>query len=94
MRNLGTALTLALSLAAFAGSNARADTIFNFSGTIVTYTIPMTGVYNIVAAGAQGGTSNDGIAGSLGAVISGDVFLTAGMVLDIVVGADPLPYPL
>src|SRR5215469_13732719 len=48
MRKLGSAVTLALSLAAVASSGARADT-FDFSGTVVTYTIPTTGVYEIVA---------------------------------------------
>jgi hypothetical protein len=90
MRNLGSALTLALSLAAVAGAAARAET-FEFSGAVVTYTIPMTGVYHIVAAGAQGGTSNSGTPGGLGALMSGDVFLTAGTALDIVVGGSPLP---
>jgi hypothetical protein len=84
MRNCRSALTLVF-LAAVA-NNARADT-FDFSGAIVTYTIPTTGVYDIVAAGAQGGTDGTGLGtGGLGAVIGGDVLLTAGTVLDIVVG--------
>jgi hypothetical protein len=90
MRNLGSALILVLSLAAVTGFGARAET-FDFSGTVITYTIPATGVYEIVAAGAQGGASNSGTPGGLGAVMSGDVFLTAGTVLNIVVGGSPLP---
>src|SRR5205807_3578333 len=73
---------------ALVGSNSRAATI-NYSGTIVTYTAPTPGTYNIVAAGAQGGSSGPGTPGGLGAIISGDVFLTAGTILDIVVGGMP-----
>jgi hypothetical protein len=63
--------------------------IFGYSGSVVTYTVTTTGVYNIIAAGAQGGSGGAGIIGGpggLGAVVGGDVFLTAGTVLDIVVG--------
>ena len=57
-------------------------TTFNETGGIVTYTVPTTGIYDIVAYGAQGG----GGAGGLGAEIGGDVSLTAGEVLTIAVG--------
>src|SRR5580704_8986372 len=93
MLNFGRALPLSLLAAAVVGSSARAD-IFDYSGTVVTYTIPTTGVYDIVAAGAQGGNGANFLPlifgqGGLGAIVSGDVFLTAGRTLDIVVGGMP-----
>jgi hypothetical protein len=54
------------------------------SGSIQTYTIPATGTYDISVSGAQGGL------GGLGASVSGDVSLTQGTVLDIVVGQQGL----
>ncbi|HEY6345227.1 MAG TPA: hypothetical protein VIY49_27345 [Bryobacteraceae bacterium] len=64
---------------------ARADIVFNYTGAIETYSVPTTGVYTIISAAAQGGAGTYG-SGGLGAVVSGNVFLTAGTVLDIVVG--------
>jgi len=74
----------ALCASALLVANAKADLI-SYSGTIDTYTISTTGIYDITVAGAQGGTSFEG-GGGLGAVISGDITLTAGTQLDIVVG--------
>jgi hypothetical protein len=68
-----------------AGSSARAD-LFSYTRAVVDYTVPVTGSYNITVAGAQGGSS--GTTGGLGAVISGDVSLTAGEVLAIAVGGE------
>ena len=39
---------------ATAASSAQAD-VFNYTGTIVDYTVPTTGLYEITAFGAQGG---------------------------------------
>jgi hypothetical protein len=58
--------------------------LFNFTGAIVTYTIPASSFYFIVAAGAQGGPGFD--IGGFGAAVGGDIFLTQGTQLDIVVG--------
>jgi hypothetical protein len=58
---------------------------YDYTGTIVTYTVPVTATYDIIAFGAQGG--GDSIfAGGLGAEVSVVVTLTAGSVLDILVG--------
>ena len=55
---------------------------------IQEWTVPVTGPYSIQAFGAQGGTgtTNGGVPGGLGASIYGEVNLTAGQVLKIVVG--------
>lgn len=53
---------------------------------IQSWTVPATGMYEITAFGPQGGNSSDNIAGGLGAKIKGEFNLTAGTVLDIVVG--------
>jgi len=77
-----------LSVIVSAGG-ARATTIvFNTSGSIVSFTAPVTGVYDITAFGAQGGI-NGGISGpsaGLGAEAGGQFNLTAGQTLSILVG--------
>jgi hypothetical protein len=79
------ALALALAASASASAAARADITYNFTGTIQQYTAPTTGVYTFTVAGAQGG-SNNYQAGGSGVSETGSVTLTAGTVLDIVVG--------
>jgi hypothetical protein len=64
---------------------ARAD-MFTFTGSIQSYTVPTTGIYDITLAGAQGGPGGLSMVGGEGAVLSGDISLTAGEVLKIVVG--------
>src|SRR5271169_5381300 len=76
----GTSL-LALMVA---GTGAEATT-FNYTGAIVDYTIPVTGIYDITAEGAQGGPG-DGGTGGLAALAGGDVSLAAGTQLGIVAG--------
>src|ERR1700722_15662337 len=64
-------------------------TTFNYTDSIVQYTVPTTGLYDVVAVGASGAPSADSPpdgTGGLGAVVSGDVLLTAGEVLEIAVG--------
>ena len=61
-------------------------TVFNYTGSIVTYTVPETGLYDIDAYGAEGGGDANTGAGGLGAEIGGDVMLTQGEVLSIAVG--------
>jgi len=63
--------------------NGIAQTTFNYTGNIVTYTVP-AGVTNISveAFGAQGGNTN----GGLGAQIYGEFTVTPGQVLNILVG--------
>jgi len=68
---------------------ARATPIdFTFTGSLVTFTVPTTDNYQILAFGAQGGNSSlFGIgAGGGGAEIGGDFTLTAGEMLQIAVG--------
>jgi hypothetical protein len=70
-------------------------TTFSYDGTIDTYTVVTTGIYDVFAAGAQGG-DNANSYGGLGATVEGDILLTAGQVLSIVVGGagiNGLPYP-
>jgi hypothetical protein len=82
----GTAL---LGFAA-SGSVANAGPIdFTYTGSLVEFTVPATGPYQILAFGAQGGNGNrrDAVgAGGLGAEIGGTFILTTGEVLQIAVG--------
>jgi hypothetical protein len=63
---------------------------FDYTGSLVTYTVPKTGSYQIIAFGAQGGNSHSfsggSGAGGLGAEIGGNFSLTAGEMLQIAVG--------
>jgi PEP-CTERM motif len=74
----------------FTGSNANNGyvivglTVFNYTGTVVEYTIPTTGFYYVAAVGAQGGSGF--FTGGFGAGVGGSVFLDMGTELDIVVG--------
>ncbi len=54
---------------------------FNYTGRSVDWTVPASGIYRIVASGAQGGLS-----GGLGALIRGDFSLTQGQRVKIAVG--------
>jgi hypothetical protein len=67
---------------------ASNTTTFSYSGSSTTFTITTTGTYDIIAYGAEGGGSGDGNAGGDGAEVGGDVSLTAGTVLDIIVGQE------
>jgi VCBS repeat-containing protein len=66
---------------------------YTYAGKIVTFTAPATGIYDIVAYGAEGGgiaadpaIGFRGAPGGLGAEIGGDVMLTANETLTIAVG--------
>ena len=88
MKRLLLAGTASVLLAApYAAANA-APIDFTYTGTLVTFTVPSTGTYQILAFGAQGGNSTvaAGGQGGLGAEIGGDFSLTAGEVLQIAVG--------
>jgi hypothetical protein len=65
-------------------SGVQAQT-FGYTGSTETFTIPVSGVYQIVALGADGGTGF-GPSGGSGAGITGNVFLSAGTLFDLVVG--------
>jgi hypothetical protein len=60
---------------------------FGESGSIVAYTVPVTGIYHIDAVGGSGGGGLSATKGGLAAEVSGDVQLVAGEVLTIAVGA-------
>jgi hypothetical protein len=59
-----------------------ASWIFDYTGAEVSFIAPTTGIYDITAFGAEGG----GVDGGLGAEIGGDVTLTMGTTLTILVG--------
>jgi hypothetical protein len=92
MKLLFLAGTAFLGLAA-AGSAARATPIdFTYTGSLVTFTVPTTDSYQILAFGAQGGNiALAGTGGGLGAEIGGDFSLAAGEVLQIAVGGAGMP---
>lgn len=60
------------------------------TGTLQQYTVPITGPYRIRAVGGQGGhaTNSTGLGGK-GADMAGDFNLTAGEVINIMVGQQP-----
>ncbi len=71
-------------------------TTFNYTGQIISYTVPVTGSYEIVAIGASGGSGyqaagkaqpSDSV-GGLGGDVAGDIQLIAGEVLEIAVGGE------
>ena len=86
--------TLFLAVATL-GSAAQAQRFeFAYTGSLVTFTVPIDGAYQIIAFGAQGGsaiTQNVIGPGGRGAEIGGDFSLTAGEVLQIAVGGVGLP---
>jgi hypothetical protein len=59
---------------------------YSFSGSVEYVTVASTGVYDILAYGAQGGAGSAVSLGGYGAEIGGDFNLTAGDVLEIIVG--------
>jgi hypothetical protein len=65
---------------------------FSYSGTIESCTVQSTGLYSIVAAGASGGdshfTSDNSLVGTggKGAIVAGEIALTAGTIIDLLVG--------
>jgi hypothetical protein len=84
---LGGAMLLAIAAPC---SGARAVPFdFTYTGSLVTFTVPTIGFYQILAFGAQGGNLNfAGVVGpgGRGAEIAGDFSLTAGEILEIAVG--------
>jgi hypothetical protein len=76
-------------LTAAPGASA-ATTAFSYTGTLVDFTVPATGEYEITAFGAQGesaqNASGGSSAGGKGAEISNHFNLTAGEILEITVG--------
>jgi hypothetical protein len=77
--------TAAFALIGLAAAGQAGAMPFTYIGSIATYDVTTSGAYQITAYGAQGGTEPGAPAG-LGAEVSGDVYLTSGTVLSIVVG--------
>ena len=61
-------------------------TVFAYDRKVDSFTVPTTGIYDIVTYGAQGGSGALGGTGGLGAEVGANVYLTAGEVLGVVVG--------
>ena len=79
-------LLIGVSLLAMASAARAAETPpFAYTGAVVTWTVPVAGVYDILAAGAQGGSAYVNT-GGLGAEAGGAFSLYKGEILDIVVG--------
>lgn len=82
-----SALAMALALA-LAATSAEALTFVN-TGSVQHYTVATTGIYDVVAAGARGSVGNASNfpgSGGAGIAIGAHVSLTAGSLLDIIVG--------
>jgi hypothetical protein len=86
MRILLLAGTSLLNITASVATASALPTTFDFTGGFQTFTAPTTGVYDILASGAQGASSGFKIVGGLGAEIGGSFVLTAGETLSIAVG--------
>ena len=93
-------LTAMACLALTALPAVAAPIVFNTTGAIVDYTVPVSGQYTITAVGARGGnaviskidsngfvTSQSTAFGGLGAEAGGTFGLTQGEILQILVGA-------
>jgi hypothetical protein len=86
-------LLVATAFLALAFSDRAAEAVpfdFTYTGSLVTFTVPTTDTYQILAFGAQGG-SGSFLPGQLGlggrgAEIGGDFSLTTGETLQIAVG--------
>ena len=60
---------------------------FGYTGGVQTFTVPATGTYKLEVWGAQGGTINSSYEnGGLGGYSYGNVLLTAGQTLHVVIG--------
>lgn len=78
------AMLLALAVSEPAAHAQRLE--FAYTGSLITFTVPINGTYQIIAFGAQGGNAA-GAPGGRGAEIGGDFTLTQGETLQIAVGA-------
>ena len=76
---VGLACGLVPSLQA---SDSNSTTSFEYTGSIATWTVPLTASYEITAYGAKGG----GALGGNGAVLGGSFLLDSGVTLNLLVG--------
>ena len=63
-------------------SDSNSTTSFEYTGSIATWTVPLTASYEITAYGAKGG----GAFGGSGAVLGGSFLLDSGVTLNLLVG--------
>ena len=80
-----TGPTLAQCQTAYAGTSWISSYFDVVTQGYQQWTVPMTGTYQIKVAGAQGGSYSSGY-GGYGAILQGDVSLTKGDILYMVVG--------
>jgi hypothetical protein len=80
----------ASALAMTVASAEAGATTFDFTASLVSWTVPTNGVYVITAYGAQGG-SGDLVAGGLGAEAGGYITLSAGTMLAVIAGGQGAP---
>jgi hypothetical protein len=80
----------ASALAMTVASAEAGATTFDFTASLVSWTVPTNGVYVITAYGAQGG-SGDLVAGGLGAEAGGYIPLSAGTMLAVIAGGQGAP---
>jgi hypothetical protein len=67
-------------------SSGNLNGLVSVSGNgVQNWTVPLTSIYRIVAAGAQGGSSST-MSGGGGAIVAGEITLNAGDVIQIVIG--------
>jgi CSLREA domain-containing protein len=66
----------------------RLLTAFTYTGSVQTYSVLTTGTYDLSVAGAQGAVYSVNPTIGEGAVMSGDISLTAGTTLQVVVGGE------
>ncbi len=83
MKRSGFLVATSAMLALAAGA-ARAEP-FTYTGSLQQFNVETTGIYAFVVDGAQGGSGAYSTGGN-GTILTGDYLLTAGTVLDIVVG--------
>ena len=81
------ALMLTASLAwglvpSLQASDSNSTTSFEYTGSIATWTVPLSAYYEITAYGAKGG----GAYGGNGAVVGGSFLLDSGVTLNLLVG--------
>ena len=92
MKKLLLAGTALLGLAASEPAAQAQRFEFDYTGSLVTFTVPINGDYQIIDFGAQGrGSDTKPFAGGRGAEIDGNFNLTAREVLQIAVGGAGAP---
>ncbi len=85
MRPGAWAAVAAAVLGTCGAAEAGLITTFKYTGAIEQFTADTTGTYHIELAGAAGGEVG-ALQGGRGAIVGGDIELTAGQILAIVVG--------